>query len=252
MKEKLLVYTAMFGDYDVLHEPYHKYENCTFLCITNNRLLKSNVWEFLYIDEFTVDYALMNRKYKILPHRYFDKYSYSLYVDSNIIIKEDPYDLLIKYRDVSSFNLPRHFERDCIYKEAVECISLGKSRMKLTLLQMKKYYSEGFPQHYGLAENNIIFRKHNDKRVISLMECWWSEFITSEKRDQLCLAYVLWKNNIHFDFMEENSRRKNNYFGYSLHKNDKDIFLLSKIAKYIKIAIIKYFTNIAMKRMLRI
>ena len=57
------------------------------------------------------------------------------------------------------------------------------------------YEKEHFPQHYGLTENNVIFREHNNKDVIKVMEDWAYMVENYSKRDQLSLMYVCWKNN---------------------------------------------------------
>ncbi len=61
-------------------------------------------------------------------------------------------------------------------------------------------------KNFGLGENNILFRKHNSDNIIKLMNDWWEELNTQTKRDQLSLAYVLWKNGENFNFMDENAR----------------------------------------------
>ena len=64
--------------------------------------------------------------------------------------------------------------------------AVGSSRIK----------TEGFPQNYGLPENNIIYRKHNKAEIISIMNDWWYMLEHYSRRDQLSLPYVLWKHNI--------------------------------------------------------
>jgi len=43
MKNKLVVYTALFGDYDNLIEPKEKFEGCDFICFTDQKHLTSDV-----------------------------------------------------------------------------------------------------------------------------------------------------------------------------------------------------------------
>ena len=51
------------------------------------------------------------------------------------------------------------------------------------------------PKYYGLAEDNLIFRKHCDKTA-KLMDEWWYMVENYSKRDQLSFMYILWKNGI--------------------------------------------------------
>ena len=52
------------------------------------------------------------------------------------------------------------------------------------------------PRNYGLNETNIIYRKHNSKKIKKIMTEWWNMIKNYSKRDQLSLSYILWKNNI--------------------------------------------------------
>jgi len=67
MKNKLVVYTALFGDYDDLIEPKEKFEGCDFICFTDQKHLTSDIWEIRLVEECDLPPNMMNRKYKILP-----------------------------------------------------------------------------------------------------------------------------------------------------------------------------------------
>lgn len=68
---------------------------------------------------------------------------------------------------------------------------------------MKLYIEEGFPEHYGLTENSIIYRNHNSDKIISIMDEWWQFIENYSKRDQLSLFYILWKNNINMQYLTD-------------------------------------------------
>ncbi len=216
MRNKLVVYTALFGNYDDLIEPKEKFEECDFICFTDQKHLISDIWEIRYIEECEMPSNMMNRKYKILPHLFLSEYEYSLYVDANISILKNPSDLANKYLSKYDMAVPKHFARNCIYEEAKECVILGKTKYDETQKQIEKYKKDGFTVNFGLGENNILLRKHNSEKVIKLMNDWWNELNTQTKRDQLSLAYVLWKNGDKFFFMEE-SARGNKFFKIKLH-----------------------------------
>lgn len=215
MNETIAVYTALFGDYDKLSDPPMQYIQCEFICFTDQQI-ESKYWRIVQILP-DISPSMMNRKYKILAHRYLKEYSISIYVDSNIKITGNPYDLVSIYLDKYDFCLPKHYLRSCVYKEAEACMNEGKSSASTTQKQMSYYRSQGLPEDYGLTENNILLRRHNEPKVISLMNSWWRELNIWTQRDQLSLSYVVWKVNYPFGFMHESSRNKNNYFLYSLH-----------------------------------
>lgn len=220
MRNKFVVYTALFGNYDNLIDPIKKFEGCDFICFTDQRHIKSDIWDIRIIDEIDLPSNMMNRKYKILPHLFLSEYESSMYVDSNIKILKNPIDLANKYLKQYNFVMPKHFSRNCIYREAAECVSIGKTDNFETNKQMDFYLTQGFPKDYGLGENNILLRAHNDQTVIDLMDDWWYELNTYTKRDQLSLGYVLWKNGKSFTFMNETARG-NQYFKLKLHLEQK-------------------------------
>ncbi len=216
MKNKFVVYTALFGNYDDLIDPKENYEGCDFICFTDQKHLTSDVWEIRLIEECEMPANMMNRKYKILPHLFLSEYEWSMYADANIKILNNPFELANKYLAKHDFAMPKHFARDCIYEESKECVILGKSKYDETRKQMDTYEKEGFPKNFGLGENNILFRKHNSEKVMKMMNDWWEELNTHTKRDQLSLAYVLWKSGEKFSYMDE-SARGNKYFRVKLH-----------------------------------
>ena len=67
--------------------------------------------------------------------------------------------------------------------------------------QIRLFREEGFPEHYGLTENSIIYRNHKSDKVISIMEEWWHFVKNYSKRDQLSLFYILWKNNMKMEYL---------------------------------------------------
>lgn len=244
MKNKFLVYTALFGDYDDLIDPKENFEGCDFICFTDQEHLKSDIWEIRVIKECDMPPNMMNRKYKILPHLFLSEYEWSLYVDANIAVLNNPLELANKYLTKYDMAVPKHFGRDCVYDEAKECVVLGKTKYEETKKQMDNYRQDGFSEQFGLGENGILFRKHNNEKIIKIMIDWWNELNTQTKRDQLSLAYVLWKNGEKFNFMDESSRYGKGYFKYILHNQFKDRKFKDKLIDKIIILSKRFFYGI--------
>lgn len=228
---KFVVYTALFGDYDDLIEPKEKFEGCDFICFTDQEHLKSDIWEIRLVKECDLPPNMMNRKYKIFPHIFLSEYEWSMYIDSNIAILKNPLELASKYLKKYNMVVPKHFARDCMYEEAKECVILGRTNYEETIKQMDSYRNDGFPERYGLGENNIILRRHNNENIVKIMNDWWNEINTHTKRDQLSLAYVLWKNGEKFVFMIE-SARGNRFFRMKPHNSAKKSGIIGKIFYY--------------------
>ena len=185
----------------------------------------------------------MNRKYKILSHLFLSKYEQSLYIDANIVILKNPLESANRYLLNFDMAQPKHFIRDCLYEEAKECVILGKSKFRETIKQTGEYKNKGYPIKFGLGENNILFRKHNKENVIKLMNDWWFEIKTHTKRDQLSLAYVLWKNNKEFCFTDESSRDMKEFYEYVVHKNLSNRKLITRIYDSVRIRCMRIIIN---------
>lgn len=224
MKGNTVVYTALFGAYDELPELMFKPVNCDFICFTDQKDLKSSVWSFKYVEKEYSSNILMNRKYKMLPHIFLHEYENSLYIDANIFLKKEPYELVQNNLEHASFVVPEHNLRNCIYDEAKECLALGRASYHEVRCQLSKYTKVGMPKRYGLSENGIIVRKHNDKSVIKLMNEWWDEINTESQRDQLSLPFILWRNDTKFSFLNESLRVENDYFELRPHKLKRSFF----------------------------
>ncbi len=203
-KDRLVVYTALFGNYDDLIDPSEKFEGCDFVCFTDQENLKSDIWDIRLVEECDLPPNMMNRRYKILPHLYFPEYEYSLYVDSNISLLKSPRFLKDKYLLNFDFAIPRHFVRNCIFDEAMVLLRSGRTKSLDVFQQMIRYKKNGYICNDLLGENNIIIRRHN--KTQDVMSDWWEELLIGSNRDQLSLMYVLWKKHQGFAFIEETSR----------------------------------------------
>jgi hypothetical protein len=219
-KDRLVVYTALFGDYDDLIDPPEKFEGCDFVCFTDQKHLKSDIWDIRLVEDCDLPPNMMNRRYKIFPHFYFSEYERSLYVDASVAIKKDPSKLANKYLEKFNIAIPQHYARNCVYDEAEVLVSLNKAPYDVVENQINSYKDHGFPSNYGLTENGVIFRTHNIDEVIKLMESWWSELHTFSQRDQLSLPFLAWKQKITIKAMPETARG-GRYFSLIPHRSVK-------------------------------
>ena len=95
--EKICIYTCITGDYDNLHD-VEKDEDIDYICFTNNHTLKSDRWQFVYIqDEENIGDMLLSRKIKILGHPLLEKYDISIWVDGALQVKKDIRKLLTTF-----------------------------------------------------------------------------------------------------------------------------------------------------------
>ena len=108
-------------------------------------------------------------------------------------------DYIHKYSKENRLLAIRHEFRDCIYQEATTCISSNKDSSLTITKQMDEYRKEGYPEHNGLIASGILFRNHNDKQVIKVMQDWYGQLENYSYRDQLSFNYACYKNNFTYD-----------------------------------------------------
>ncbi|MCD7724853.1 MAG: DUF616 domain-containing protein [Clostridiales bacterium] len=201
--KRMVIYTGIFGDYDTLKEPLVKEDNVTYVCFTDQRKLQSNVWEIRYIDRYEEMPQRKVRYYKCNPHKFFEQYDISVWVDANMQIKKPIRDFVVKYMGSTGILLMPHTERDCIYEEAAANIMLKKASNIEIIKQVSRYLEEGYPEENGLYLGGFIVREHNRKEIKDCMEDWYREICTHSYRDQISLPYVFWKHQIQPDLANE-------------------------------------------------
>lgn len=187
-KQKIVVYSALTGDYDHVQEILYKEDGVDYLLFTNNKALKSRTWQVVYVDS-KLDDVLLSREIKMLPHKYLgEKYDVSIYIDANAVIYGE-LSLLTRYLNSGvSFAVSKHGERNKVRDEIDAILRRFPSINRETIMtQYDRYASEGFKDDMGLVECGILVRKHKDKPLQELMEAWWTEYKQGIKRDQISL-----------------------------------------------------------------
>ena len=214
-----VVYTAVFGNYDRVAEVDGAWSGA-FVCFTDNPGLVGSGWEVVQVEQGEEDPAVANRRFKMLPHRYLASFARSLYIDANITLRKDPSVLFEKYLERDLVALAAHRFRNCAYAEAEACVRDGLLAHDVAARQIASYRAAGFPENYGLTENNVLFRRHNDPAVIGLMEAWWKEYQHFGRRDQVSLPFLLWQREFGVAHIEEGPRVSREYFDLRLHGRD--------------------------------
>ena len=84
-KSKIVVYTALFGNYSGLIEQ-PKIKGVDYICYTDQDL-KSKSWKVIKVEPpIPGDNTRSNRYYKILPHKHLKEHRISVYIDANYLI----------------------------------------------------------------------------------------------------------------------------------------------------------------------
>ena len=199
-RKRLAVYTVLVGAYEKLHAPVYVDLFCDYYCITDNKNITSSFWKMIYVDnDEKMDATRFQRRFKLLPHLFFNEYEHSLYVDTSILIHQSVWTWIDRFSTGKALLAYRHPERECIYDEAEICILLGKDQTETIRAQMEKYHQCGYPEKNGLIWGAILYRKHHDVTLIATEQTWFEEVKNGSRRDQLSFNYACWKNNFSYD-----------------------------------------------------
>lgn len=196
----LVVYTAIFGDYDVLIDPEVVEVGVDYVCFTDDETLTSDVWEIRNVTPMT-EPSLSNRRIKILAHEYLEEYDISVYIDGNIQILERVEPLVEDYLSATDFALYKHPKRTSVFEEAEACIEKNKAKESPVREQLEHYRDAEFPDDQGLSTNRILLRRHQKPEIKELMWSWWREVSERVSRDQLSLMFVLWKHDLEYNLI---------------------------------------------------
>ena len=199
---KLVVYTAVTKNYDILREPAFIHDNITYVCFTDDPTLRSKVWNIEYVKNTERNNVLYARNIKMQPHIYFPDFEISVWVDGKFSINNDLREYVDLYQKNSVMLCFPHYERQCIYDEMAACLYFQKGSKENIMRQSMHYYQMKYPLNNGLYETGCLVRKHNDDECKTIMHKWLQEIYKYTVRDQISLPYVCWKNNFKPDICD--------------------------------------------------
>ena len=191
----MIVYTAIFNNYDLLQSPPPLVEGVRYVCITDKAPPRPNGWDVRVVDRPVFPHPYIQRAYKILAHRVFPDADVSLYLDGTFELLVDPRRLVERFLADADLALFRHPQRDGVYAELNACADLGKERREITTLTEGRYRAQGMPETGYLHAAGVLLRRHSDQ-VADFNERWMTEVIDSSVRDQPALANTLWSTGL--------------------------------------------------------
>lgn len=238
MSQRKIIYSALVGGYDDIPNYPCKIEEGWELVLFTDQTTEEyvNGWKILPLQHIIQgDNVRTNRWHKINAHLIFDNCLCSIYIDCNIIIKDDF--VFRRVEELLSENamlaLITHPSRKCVYEEAKACLGFGKDLKSKLDENVAFLKGENYPVNNGLFENNMIYRNHTVAKIIELNELWWSILATMARRDQLSLVYVLWKLDIKPELFLNTAKktlRNHESFEYiTKHKINNNKFELTEI-----------------------
>ena len=137
-----VVYTAIYGNKDTLKNPRYVNPDFDYICFTDNKEIKSDVWRIIDSEPIHEDPVRSAKVFKIKPHEFLKEYNISIWVDANFLIMNDLNSFLKKAGNLNKAHMLvfQHDQgRDCIYDEARTILSDKKDDPQIVANQMKKY-----------------------------------------------------------------------------------------------------------------
>lgn len=192
------------GDYDDLVEPEYITPGWDYICFTDSEELKSDIWQIRKVDiEPSLTNAKMSRKIMMLYHKFLPKYDLMLLVPGWAIIQYNLDNIVAEthMKEKDGMAIPVHPRGREFFKEAKYFIKSGKDPEDIIKKQVDAYLKDGLPNNEQSVASGLIIRRSGRKDVERFCELWWEEFMKYPVRDQLSLAYVIWKykiTNVHF------------------------------------------------------
>ena len=214
-----VVYTVLVGGYDDVLEPVVVDDRFDYILFSNDIKEPSiGVWSIRQIpDVIENDNKRLSRYPKTHPETMLSDYKASLYIDANIQIL----DQWVYNRFIELYNQGIEYAgiklvltgRDCIYEHSFDMCQNLLEHDYIAIKQCHRLYELGFPRHYGLNENNVIFRAHTAKMQATDTE-WWEWIVNYSSRDQFSYMYCLWKHKVDLNYFlpEGEDTRTSNHF----------------------------------------
>lgn len=216
-KQHLVIYTTVIDRPCVLYDPILPLPEIDKICYTNLLFQSQSSFQIVKINPNHIHSKKRYKYVKICWPEIFDKYEYSLYIDSTVQLKFDPTKFIDFLKPNSDILLFLHPGRNCLYDEALICLKEHLGDPNDIRKQTDKYHIEGFPEHYGLWACGIMLRKHTEK-MRDFAQIWWSEVEHFCIRDQISFPYIAWKLKIPISIFPIGTLNKNPYIHWYGHR----------------------------------
>lgn len=227
---KYVVYTVLVSNYDKLTQPLVVDKSFDYVLFTDKVEKPTiGVWTVRAIPSVIEnDPKRLSRYPKTHPEMLLSEYEASLYIDANVQIADQwVYDRVVELAqqsiDYAGVKL-LVTGRDCIYRHSYDMCVLRAENDVRAIEEMAALYKEGFPEHFGMNENNIIYRRHNE-RMQKVDELWWKWIVKYSFRDQFSYMYCLWKYGIpKVYFLPQGEDARNSiHFRYISHNENPNV-----------------------------
>jgi len=187
------------GDKDELLEPHYINETWDLVCFTNNKDLKSDSWNVVYVEDKENE---MNDKrfanfFKFNPFQslfsaFQVNYDICITIDANVRIVKD-LDKIVSFYCPTLFDitLAKHPLRNCVLTESNAIVGEEKDTKEAVSQNINLFQEKGYPTNNGLYQTTIMIWKNTQATQVLSSE-FWKLYCNLSERDQILLPYILW------------------------------------------------------------
>lgn len=228
---RFVVYTVMVGEYGQLFQPIVTDDRFDYVLYTDSIIDRDyGIWQprVIYPPYEAIDNKRLSRYPKTHPTVLLSEYDASLYMDANIqIVDHWVYDRFVELYDSGETIAGVQLVEtgcDCIYSHSYDMCVRQAEHDYNAVVQMHELRKRGFPEHYGLNENNLIWRRHTPE-IKTLDDDWWWWIVNYSHRDQFSYMYCFWSNGIerHFFLPPGEDTCNSSHFNRHYHGNDPNV-----------------------------
>lgn len=232
IKKQYSVLTYIFNDYDTLKEPLKPQENVEYVCVTDNKDLKSDNWTIVYDEKLAKMDDIFEKCYQVRfnPFKYC-KSNICVRIDGAIEVSDSLDEMVNAFSEGKhNIGLKIHPGRDNIVDEYIAWMSFRNYPKEKVYKCLDYIIDNGVdPREKSLIEENITIQKRckrtseiNKKCLEVLHEVGKSHGEKIERIDQTLTVFTLLKYFKDEDifFMSPNIT-VSKYFNTYSHKNEK-------------------------------
>jgi len=178
-----VIYTAIFGPYDELKDPWVVTPGWSYVCFTDQPL-KSKYWDIKQMNDPILTKQGAARFVKLMFHKFIES-QLSIWIDGSFTINCN-LDKFVENNHKGQFSAPKHPWRNDVFEEAQVCIAQNRGDKNDLIKQMNSYLNV-VPRNNGLIQSGILIRSRTPE-VKALCEDWWKELSHNSIRDQIAFA----------------------------------------------------------------
>lgn len=200
-KGKGVVYTCLTGE-QILKQPEEVSVNLDYLCFTDIEEkwgTREGVWRYCQVEKKDCKgVPSWESRYRIMAHEILEDYDYSIWIDSDVVIKGDVIRFCEVYGKGRGFLAFSSAKDGCLYEDmSITNMSTDDLNVKVRK-NMKRYQKEGYPKNNGLIDMRVMARSHRDEAVCRMMEAWWQEIEQEAACIENIFNYIAWKYQFPF------------------------------------------------------